>query len=72
MFPWTIPTELACFIFDQFVRFEAQAPSNRCINVIGEFVLKYVSDNNYFPRSADEAVDRYQHPGLTEPEKYAL
>jgi hypothetical protein len=71
MHPWIVPPELVVFIDEQLKRFRAPAPSDKTIDVIGDFVVNYAIENNYFV-SAPEAAARYARPGLTEPEKFQI
>ena len=68
-YPWTIPDDYAFFVKSQFERFRERMPSDRCIDVICDYVLKYIAEHRYYPNSPDEAVFRFNNPGLTEQEK---
>jgi hypothetical protein len=74
IFVWTIPDEMLLFINRQFVRFNAPYPTEKAINEVGEFVIHYVSEHDYFPRVPSEAAERFNDPsgGLSSAEKLAL
>lgn len=69
-FPWTIPDEAVWFVEYQFDRFQAPKPSQKSIDVIGDFVITHVVKNRYWPTTPGDAVVRYNVPGLTEAEKH--
>jgi hypothetical protein len=71
---WTIPDEMYLFMNRQFVRFNAPYPPEKVINEVGEFVMAYVAEQDYFPRVPSEAAERFNDPsgGLNSAEKLAL
>lgn len=74
-YPWSVPDEIICFMTDQFERFGVSQPSDRCLDEVAAYVLSYVAKRNYYPRSPEEAAQRfYEDPprGLSEPECQAL
>lgn len=73
MYPWSVPDEIVCFIYNELDRFKEHPPTEKSINCIADFVLSYVANKRYYPRHHTEAVERYSNtPGLTEPEKFEL
>ena len=72
MFPWTVPDEIVSFIYNHFECFREVPPSEKAIDTIADFVIDYVVDNKYFPATAQEAIARYEQPGMSEPEKHQI
>ena len=70
-YPRMIPDEAVWYIDLQFERFHQSKPSKKCIDEIGDFIIKYVVKNSYFFGPL-EASRRYSYPGLTDPEKHQL
>lgn len=60
------------FIQRQFDRFNAPRPQVKSLDRIVDYVTNYVIKNNYYPSDHVEALRRFNQPGLTEPEKFAL
>jgi hypothetical protein len=71
-YPWSVPDESVFFIQEQFDRFGVPYPPDKVIDNGIAFVIDYVCKNDYFAQGTDEAVRRYESPGLTEPEKYSI
>lgn len=67
---YTIPNELVEFTENQCNRFEVRPPYWELINVTADFVINYVARYRYFPTRPEEALHRYNHPGLTHEEKF--
>ena len=72
MYPWSVPEEMVWFVCNQFDRFNINAPNDLPLDKILDYVMWYVIDKRYYPNSSQEAVYRYDNPGLTEPEKIAV
>lgn len=71
-YPWSIPDEAVAFIYDQFTRFNQDPPEPKVIEAAMDHAFIYVGEHNYFPKNYPEALERYNRPGLTEPEKYVF
>jgi hypothetical protein len=72
-YPWSVPDESVCFVEEQFKRFGAPLPPNKAIDQGIAFVIDYVARHDYCPPGgSEEAIRRYNAPGLTEPEKYTI
>ena len=68
-YPYTIPQEAAAFVESQFHRFAVQVPSPAVVNDVGELVVSYVHQRQFYPSDPQEAEHRFRNPGLSEFEK---